>query len=170
MSMPSIFTAPDCGSKARWSSASAVDLPAPVAPTSAMVSPGKAVKVRSATAGALAVVGERDVLEFDEAAHPAGIDRVGAVAHRRLGVEHLEELGKPRRVHHHAVGEMHGLLEPADQQRGEAHEHHDLADGGETVQIEPDAEHEDRQHGQRGRGARDHASPPPTMTAPGSGR
>ena len=51
--MPSIFTTPDCGSNTRCSSASAVDLPAPVAPTSATVCPGSAVKVRSATAGRL---------------------------------------------------------------------------------------------------------------------
>ena len=44
------LTLPDCGSKTRCKSASAVDLPAPVAPTSAMVSPGRAVKLRSATA------------------------------------------------------------------------------------------------------------------------
>ena len=52
-SMPSILMKPDCGSKARCSSAIAVDLPAPVAPTSAMVWPGSAVKERSSTAGRL---------------------------------------------------------------------------------------------------------------------
>jgi hypothetical protein len=51
--MPSILIEPDCGSKARCSSASAVDLPAPVEPTSAMVSPGSAVNDRSAMAGRL---------------------------------------------------------------------------------------------------------------------
>jgi hypothetical protein len=51
--MPSTAIAPVCGSNTRSSSASAVDLPAPVAPTSAMVSPGSAVKVRSATAARL---------------------------------------------------------------------------------------------------------------------
>ena len=113
--MPSILTAPDCGSKARCSKASAVDLPAPVAPTSAMVSPGSAVKLEVGDRGALAVVGERDVGELDQPAHAAGIDRVGPVAHRRHGVEHLEEFRQPRRIHEHPVGEVHRLLEPADQ-------------------------------------------------------
>ena len=80
--------------------------------------------------GPLAVIGERDVLELDQAAHAAGIDRVGAVAHRRHGVEHVEELLQPRRVHHHAIGEMHDLFELADQHGGKAHEHDDLADRG----------------------------------------
>ena len=53
MSMPSILTEPDCGSNTRCSSASAVDLPAPVGPTSAMISPGSAVNFRSATAARL---------------------------------------------------------------------------------------------------------------------
>ncbi len=92
---------------------------------------------------ALAVVGERHVLELDQALHPAGVDGAGAVAHRRLGIEHIEELRDARRVQHHAVGEADGLLEPADEQRGEAHEHHDLADRRLAVQIEPDAEYED---------------------------
>src|SRR5215470_4150083 len=52
-SMPSILMAPDWGSKARWSSASAVDLPAPVGPTRATVSPGSTVNLRSATADRL---------------------------------------------------------------------------------------------------------------------
>ena len=53
MSMPSILIEPDCGSNTRCSSASAVDLPAPVGPTSAMISPGSAVNFRSATAARL---------------------------------------------------------------------------------------------------------------------
>ena len=80
--------------------------------------------------GALAVIGEGDVLELDQSAHAAGIDRIGAVAHRRHGVEHVEELLQPRRFHHHVVGEVDHLLELADQHGGEAHEHDDLADRG----------------------------------------
>ena len=95
-------------------------MPAPVAPTRATVSPGSAVKVEIGDRGALAVVGERNVLEFHQAVQAAGIQRVGAVAHRRLGVEHLEEFLDPRRVHHHAVGELHDVFEPADQQRGDS--------------------------------------------------
>ena len=66
--------------------------------------------------GALAVVGERDAGELDQAAQPAGIDGVAPVAHRRLGVEHVEELAQPRRVHEHPVDEAHETLELHDQQ------------------------------------------------------
>ena len=98
MSMPSILTAPDCGSNTRCSSASAVDLPAPVG---ADQRDGLARQRREVQIGdrrTLAVVGERHVLELDQAAHAAGIDRIGAVAHRRHGVEHLEEFLQPRRI------------------------------------------------------------------------
>ena len=50
MSSPSMRIAPDCGSKARWRSPSVVDLPEPVEPTSAMVSPGFTAKDTSAIA------------------------------------------------------------------------------------------------------------------------
>ena len=92
-------------------------MPAPVEPTSAMVSPGSTVKREVGDRGALAVIGERHVGELDQPAHAAGIDRVGAVAHRRLGVEHLEEFAQARRIHQHAVGEADRLLEAGDQQR-----------------------------------------------------
>ena len=49
-SMPSIVMRPRAGSKTRCSRPSVVVLPEPVAPTSAMVSPGAAAKLRSATA------------------------------------------------------------------------------------------------------------------------
>ena len=52
---------------------------------------------------ALAVVGKRDVLGLHQAAHAGGIDRVGPVAHGRLGVEHLEEFRHPGRLHHHRL-------------------------------------------------------------------
>ena len=54
------------------------------------------------------------MLELDQAAQAAGIDRVRAVADRRLGVEHGEELGQPRRFHEHAVDEAHEAIELAD--------------------------------------------------------
>ena len=120
--------------------------------------------------GALAVIGERHVLEFDQPAHAARIDRVGAVAHRRHGVEHLEELAQARRVHEHLVGEADHLLEPDDQQRGEIHEGDDLADGGEALHVEPDAEQEDRQHRDRGGRARRAPRRSPTRRAPASAR
>ena len=40
---------------------------------------------------ALAVIGERNVLEFDQAAHAPGVDRILAVVHGRIGIEHAEE-------------------------------------------------------------------------------
>ena len=70
--------------------------------------------------GALAVIGKRDVLEFDEAAQPAGIDRIGPVAHRGHGIEHAEELGELWRIHEQAVGEADHLFEPRDQERRDA--------------------------------------------------
>ena len=115
--MPSILTEPDCGSNTRCSSASAVDLPAPVGPTSAIDLARQRGEVQIGDGRPLAVVGERHVGEFDQAAHAAGIDGVRAVAHRRHGVDHVEEFPQPRRVHEQAVGEAHGLFEPGDQQR-----------------------------------------------------
>ena len=52
-------TVPCCGSYARTSSFASVDLPAPVAPTSARCSPGSTVSETSTTAGGAAAVGER---------------------------------------------------------------------------------------------------------------
>ena len=76
---PSIITVPLCGSKARWRSASAVDLPAPVEPTSATISPGSAVNVRSATAGRLP---SYDKVTSLNSTRPRSrrVDRVGPVA------------------------------------------------------------------------------------------
>ena len=96
--------------------------------------------------GALAIVGERHVAEFDQAVHAAGIDGVGPVAHRRHRVGDLEELDEPRTVLEQAVGETHGLLEPDDEHAGEAREGDDLAHRREAVDVEPDADDEDRKH------------------------
>ena len=111
---------------------------------------------------ALAVIGERHVLEFHEPAHVPGIHGISAVAHRRLGVEHVEEFGKPRGIHHNLVGKMNRLVELADQERCEAHEHDDFADAGLAAQVEPDSEHENRKHCQRGgRAGNDRRHRPP---------
>ena len=83
--------------------------------------------------GPLAVIGKRDVLEFDQAREPPGIHRVGPVAHRGHGIQHVEEFLQPRRLHEHAVDEADHLFELLDQHGGETHEHHDLADGGEAL-------------------------------------
>ena len=95
--------------------------------------------------GPLAVIGERDVVEFDPPGQAAGIDRMRDVAHGGHGIEHVEEFLQPRRLHEHAVDEADDLFEPADQHGGEAHEHHDLADGGEALEEQPGADDEDRQ-------------------------
>ena len=126
-----------------------------------MISPGSAVNFRSATAGALAVVGERHVAELDQAADAAGIDGVRPVAHRRHRVGDLEELDEPRAVLEQAVGEADGLLEPDDQHAGEAREGDDLADRREPVDVEPDADDEDRKHRERRRGAGQHGADRP---------
>ena len=83
---------PDCGSKARCSSASAVDLPLPVGADQRDAVAGQRGEGQIRDRGALAVIGKRHVVEFDQPAQPAGIDRIRAVAHRRHGVEHVEEL------------------------------------------------------------------------------
>jgi len=54
------------------------------------------------------------------------------------------------RVHEHLVDEADEFLELADQQAGEIHEHHDVADGGAALEMQAYADHEDPQHGQRG--------------------
>ena len=100
--MPSILTTPDCGSNTRCSSASAVDLPAPVGADQRDGLARQRGEVQIGDRRPLAVIGERHVVELDQPAQPARIDRVRPVAHRRLGVEHLEEFLQPRRVHHHA--------------------------------------------------------------------
>ena len=101
----------------------------------------------------LAVIGERDVVEFDEARQPSGVDRAGPVAHRRHRIEHVEEFLQPRRFHEHIVDEAHHLLELLDQHGGERDEHHDLADRGQALVMQRDADGEDREHRDGGRGA-----------------
>ena len=110
----------------------------------------------------LAVIGKRDVVEFDEAGEPAGIHGVGPVAYGRHRVQHVEEFLQARRLHEHAVDEAHHLFELLDQHGGKRHEHHDLADGGETLAVQRDADGEDREHRDGGGGARcdrDHRPP-----------
>ncbi len=111
--------------------------------------------------GPLAVVGERDVLELDHAAHAARIHRVGPVAHGRLGVEDVEEFLEPRRLHEEVVHEAHRLFQLRDQHGGKAHEHHDVADRGVTPIVQPDAGKEDREQRERRRRAREHGDDGP---------
>ena len=60
-------TRPPVGSKNRGIRLASVVLPAPVRPTSATISPGRASKLTSSRIGAVLVVGEADVLEADVA-------------------------------------------------------------------------------------------------------
>ena len=80
MSTPSTRMRPDCGSNARWSRPSVVDLPDPVAPTNATVSPGCTSKDRSLDRGPLSVVRERDALEANGARDAPHVRRSGRVA------------------------------------------------------------------------------------------
>ena len=56
---------------------------------------------------------------------------------------------------------MDHLFELADQHRGKAHEHDDLADRRQSERIEPDADNQDRQDRQRGRRPRHHGGERP---------
>ncbi len=105
--------------------------------------------------GPLAVIGKRDVVEFDEAGEAAGIHRAGPVAHRGHRVQHVEEFLQARRLHEHAVDEAHHLFELLDQHGRKTHEHHDLADRGLPLSVQVDADGEDRQHRDGGGGAGD---------------
>ena len=66
----------------------------------------------------LAVIGEGNALELDEAAQMAGIDRVRPVAHGRVGVKHVEELLQPRRFGQQPVEHAHDPFQPGDHQAG----------------------------------------------------
>ena len=79
------------GSNTRCSRFSVVDLPEPVAPTRAIVSPACASKRTSASASRRLVVGEGHVLEPHIADEPPDRDRVGRVADVGLRVHHIEE-------------------------------------------------------------------------------
>ena len=106
--------------------------------------------------GPLAVVGERDVPELDQAVQPTGIGRIRPVVQNRGRVEHLEEVGKARRVDEHAVDEPDRELEPLDDHRGDRHEGDDLADRGEALQMQPGSQDDDGEDRDRGRGAGEH--------------
>ena len=144
MSMPSILITPDCGSKARWSKAERRRLAGAGCADQRDGLAGSAVKAEIGTGGALAVVGKRNVLELDEPAHAAGSSASGRS--RTAGSVSSTSKNSLSRGASITIrlAKLHDLFEPADQQRGIAHEHDDLADRGLTVQIEPDAEHQDR--------------------------
>ena len=162
MSMPSMRMAPLSGSKARCSRPSVVDLPEPVVPTSATVSPARAVKETSSTALRRGGVGEADGVERDLALEALDLTGVRPVVDGRRRVEDLEELGDLGHLQEQPVDEARDLVEAGDQHGGDGHEHHDFADGGEAVQVQHDADEEDRRHGERRGGAgRDVGERPP---------
>ena len=105
--------------------------------------------------GPLAVIGKRDVVEFDEPGEATGVHGVGPVAHCGHRVQHVEEFLQARRLHEHAVDEAHHLFELLDQHGRKTHEHHDLADRGLSPAVQVDADGEDREHGDGGGGAGD---------------
>ena len=164
ISTPSMRIAPACGSMARCSRLSVVDLPEPVAPTSATVSPGVTTKFTSLTALAPVVIGESDVLEAHFAVQAAGVlARPGLSANAAMRVHDAEEFGDLRRLHEQVVDETDHLLQPGDQHGGEIHEGDDLADAGEILQMQPDADAEKSPAatGCRGRARRDRRDRPP---------
>jgi hypothetical protein len=92
------------------------------------------------------------MIELDLPADAAELHGVRLLQHGRRRVQHLEELGEPRRLEEQAVDEAHRLVETADQLAREAHEGDDLADGGPLMQMQPSTEREDRdQRDGRGR-------------------
>ena len=170
MSMPSILTVPDCGSKTRCSSASAVDLPAPVAPTSATVSPGSAVKLMSRDRRPLAVVGEATRPRTRPALQPAGIDASGR-SRTPGSVSRTSKNSASRGASMNIrLANLHACSSCAISMAGEAHEHHDAADRRLPVRVQQDAE--DR--GSRASSASSRRAstprPAPTRTAPASAR
>ena len=111
----------------------------------------------------LAVVGEIDVLEIDVALGAADVLGIRLVRHRRLVIEHAEEVGERRHLEEDAADEARGLVHAADQHGGKAHEAHDLADRRLAMDVEPGAEHEDQDHGDGRCGARQHREQRPPV-------
>ena len=136
-------------------------MPDPVAPTSATFSPGSTGEGHVLDRGPLSVIREADILERHLAGEPPDVLGVRAIVHGRRGVENLEELAHFRRLHEHLVDEADRLLEARDQHRGDAHEHDDLADGREPVQMQAGADEKHRRHRDGGRGARRHGGDRP---------
>ena len=112
-----------------------------------------------------AVIGKAHMIEGDAPLEPAGIDGEGVVGDLWRGVENLEKILQLRRLQEEAVDEADDLLQPRDQHGGQIHEGDDLADAGEAFEIEPGAEQEDREQGQRGGCARRRRRRSPTRTA-----
>ena len=96
------------------------------------------------------VIGETYMTECDAAADPTDVHRAWPVGHRRPGVEHIEEILQFGQDQQHPVDEAHHLLQPADEHGGKIHEGDDLADCGETLQMQRRAQDEDRHQRQRG--------------------
>ena len=104
-----------------------------------------------------ALVGEGDMVELDVAARPVERDGVRLLLHRRFRIEHREELREAGHLEEQPGDEAHRLVEPSDQHRCEAHEGDDLTDGGLPAQVQPGAQKEDGDDGDRRRGVGEHA-------------
>ena len=92
MSTPSIFTAPSSGSKTRCRRPSVVDFPEPVEPTSAIVSPGLAVKRHILYRLAASVVGKGHIFESDRAGKTARVARARPVGDGRAACRAPERI------------------------------------------------------------------------------
>ena len=124
-------------------------LPEPVGPTSATEVPALHREREVGDGRPPGIVGMRDAVEFDVAFHPAEHDGAGFVAHAGLGIEDLEKVGHTRQPEELTGDEAGRLLEPDNQQCGEAHEADDLADRNLAPEVKVAAEEEDSDHGDR---------------------
>ena len=126
--------------------------------------PGRHLQREMHQRGPLAVVGEVDVVELDVAAGATEVDAVRLVRNGRLRIQHAEEVAQRRHLEEDAADEARGLVHAPDQHGGEAHEAHDLADRRLAAGIEPRAQHEDQDDGDRRGGAgQDRQERPPVQ-------
>ena len=145
---------PEVGSHRRCSSDIAVDLPAPVCPTRATEVPGLASKLTSLSTVAAAVrVFEADVLEADLAARRPQGAGVVLFRHAAAGVQDGEEVFQRRQLEEQRRHERGGGFQAADQQHGDAHEADDLTHAGHAVHVQPGADDDDGNDGERAGGA-----------------
>ena len=61
------------------------------------------------------------MLELDEPAQPAGIDRIWSIPNRRHGVPYLKEFAQTRRLRYHVVYEADAVLQPGDDKPRKIH-------------------------------------------------
>ena len=128
-----------------------VDLPAPVAPTSATVLPAGMRQVHVVQHGLLRVVAEGHAAKLHLAAHVRQVDGVGGVEHVGLGVEHRVDLLHRGHRRLEGVVELAELLqrvEEAVQVADERHQHADL-EGVAADESAAVPEHDDHGDGRQ---------------------